>query len=248
MPRRARVVFAGVPHHVTQRGNHRERVFFSEGDEAAYLRLLRHHASEHAVEVVAYCLMPNHVHHVVIPSSPHGLHQLFKAVHGQYAQRVNRMRDQKGHLWQGRFFSSPLDSNYFVNAVRYVELNPVRARIVEKAEDYPWSTAAVHCGMRKSLFQDMKSVSTLLPDASSWSRWLADGLAIEPTEILRRNSSRNLPCGTTEFVAQLASSVGRTLEYVRHGGPRPMRGAAKSKQGERPLGQGRSPRETTSSR
>lgn len=236
MPRRARVVITGIPHHVTQRGNHRERVFFREGDEAAYLRLLRDHASGNAVEIVAYCLMPNHVHHVVIPSSPQGLHRLFKAVHGQYAQRVNRFRDQKGHLWQGRFFSSPLDANYFVNAVRYVELNPVRARIVEKAEDYSWSTAAVHCGLRKCLVLGKIPRFGLLPDAGSWSRWLSDGLAIESIEILRRNSCRNLPCGTPEFVAQLARSVGRSLEYVRHGGPRPMPGAATSKQGERPLG------------
>jgi putative transposase len=246
MPRRARFVCTGVPHHVTQRGNHRERVFFSDGDGAAYLRLLRDHADEQAVEVVAYCLMPNHVHHVLIPSSPHGLHRLFKAVHGQYAQRVNRMRAQKGHLWQGRFFSSPLDADYFINAVRYVELNPVRAGIVQKAEDYAWSTAAVHCGLRNSLVPAGISRLGLLPDAASWSRWLADGLSKESIEILRRNSCRNLPCGTTEFVAQLASSAGRSLEYVRHGGPRPSRGAARSKQGERPLGKGRSPRETTS--
>jgi REP element-mobilizing transposase RayT len=99
MPRRARTVFPGVPHHVTQRGNRRGRVFFSDG-----------------VEVIAYRLMPNHVHHVVMPSSAGGLHRLFKAVHGQYAQRINRMRGEPGHAWQGRFFSSALDSAYLLMA------------------------------------------------------------------------------------------------------------------------------------
>jgi putative transposase len=229
MPRRARALFPGVPHHVTQRGNRRERVFFGDGDEAAYLRLLRDHAAEQAVEVIAYCLMPNHVHHVVIPSTPHGLHRLFKAVHGQYAQRVNRMRCQKGHLWQGRYFSSPLDSRYFVNAVRYIELNPVRARLVEKAEDYPWSSAATHCGLRNCLVLDTIPRSANLPAPGSWSRWLADGIGMEPIETLRRNCSQNLPCGTDEFVAQLENAAGRRLEYGRHGGPRKKQGAVKAR-------------------
>jgi putative transposase len=229
MPRHARALFPGVPHHVTQRGNHRERVFFNDGDEAAYLRLLRDHAKENAVEVVAYCLMPNHVHHVVIPSTSNGLHRLFKAVHGQYAQRLNRMRSQKGHLWQGRYFSSALDAGYLVNAVRYVELNPVRARIVQKAEDFPWSSAAAHCGLRKCFLVGTNPRSALLPDVGSWSRWLADGLAIEPIETLRRNCSQNLPCGTTEFVARLESAAGRRLEYGRHGGPRLKRRVAKAR-------------------
>ena len=229
MPRRPRALFPSVPHHVTQRGNRRERVFFSEGDEAAYLRLLHDHAGELAVGVVAYCLMPNHVHHVVVPSTSDGLPRLFKAVHGQYAQRINRMRSQKGHLWQGRYFSSALDSNYFVNAVRYVELNPVRARIVKRAEDYAWSSTGTHCGLRKCLLEDSMLRSELLPDVGSWSRWLADGLGTEPLEILRRNGSQNLPCGTTEFVAQLENAADRRLEYGRHGGPRQKQRAVKAR-------------------
>jgi REP-associated tyrosine transposase len=226
MARHARVLIAGVPHHVTQRGNRRERVFFDPGDPAAYLSLLGDYSRRHRVEVIAYCLMPNHVHHVVVPATSDGLHRLFKSVHGQYAQRVNRMKQQKGHLWQGRYFSSPLDPTYFLNAIRYVELNPVRARIVERAEDYDWSSAAAHCGNRRDVVVNPIPKSSLLSGISNWSRWLAEGVADEAVATIRRHGCQNLPCGNTDFLAQLEEATGRRLAFCTHGGPRtphPMR-------------------------
>jgi putative transposase len=200
-----------MPHHVTQRGNHRERVFFSPGDEETYLLLLRAHSVKQGIEVVAYCLMPNHVHLVVVPSNANGLHVALRAVHCQYAQRVNRMRDQKGHLWQGRYFSSPLDTTYFLNAVRYVELNPVRAQMVVKAEDYAWSSAAARCGQRNDHVIQPEVRPTALAGIANWSRWLAEGITDESLGVLRRYASQNLPCGSTEFVASLEQIVGRQL-------------------------------------
>ena len=200
-----------MPHHVTQRGNHRDRVFFSPGDEETYLLLLQAHSLKQGIEVVAYCLMPNHVHLVVVPATENGLHIALRAVHSQYAQRVNRMRGQKGHLWQGRYFSSPLDTNYFRNAVRYVELNPVRARMVVKAEDYPWSSAAAHCGQRNDHVIQSEVRPTALAGIANWSRWLAEGITDESVNTLRRFASQNLPCGSMEFVASLEQIVGRQL-------------------------------------
>lgn len=213
MPRHARIVFPGVPHHVTQRGNHRERVFFDRGDHAAYLGLLGEHAQRLAIDIVAYCLMPNHVHLVVIPSNLDGLHRMFKGVHGEYAQRVNRMRDQQGHLWQGRYFSSPLDADYFLNAVRYAELNPVRARMVVRAEDYAWSSAAAHCGLRKDPLVDAEPRSKLLAGIANWSNWLAEEITEDALETLRLHGGQNLPCGSSEFVAELERSAGRQLRF-----------------------------------
>jgi REP-associated tyrosine transposase len=213
VPRYVRIVFPGVPHHVTQRGNHRERVFFNRGDHAAYLGLLGMHAERFAVDIAAYCLMPNHVHLVVIPSNREGIHRTLKAVHGQYAQRVNRMKNQKGHLWQGRYFSSPLDADYFLNAVRYVELNPVRARMVVKAEDYAWSSAAAHCGLRKDPLVDPVPRSKLLAGIASWSKWLAEEFADDALATLRHHVGQNLPCGSAEFVAELERSAGRQLQF-----------------------------------
>ena len=145
MPRLARTVFADVPHHITQRGNRREDVFFDDEDRKVYLRWLGEYCKKWNVEVLAYCLMTNHIHLILRPTTKDGLQRVLKPLHMRYAQRINRLKGWKGHLWQGRFFSSPLDNTYTWSAIRYIERNPVRAGMVEKAEDYIWSSAPAHC-------------------------------------------------------------------------------------------------------
>ncbi len=220
MPRRARVVFENVPHHVTQRGIDRSTVFFERNDGAAYLALLRDYSERHRLEIVAYCLMPNHVHLVVVPSAADGLHRVLKPVHGLYARRINRIRDRVGHLWQNRYFSSPLDSSYFVNAVRYVELNPVKARLVGRAEDYEWSSAATHCGGRGDPLVGRKPSSILFQGIQNWSEWLFDGLNDDSAATLRSNVRQNLPCGSAAFVESLEERSGKHLRPRGRGRPR----------------------------
>ena len=224
VPRRHRAVFPGVPHHVTQRGNHREQVFFAAGDSEAYLDLLHTHGQRHGLTVYAYCLMPNHVHLVVVPSNTDGMMRGLQAVHSQYAQRVNRIRQLKGHLWQGRYYASALDSNHFLNAVRYVERNPVEAGLVVRAEDYPWSSAAAHCGIRRAepLLAEAGS-SSVLREIPNWSRWLAVHVPEDCRKLLQRNAKLGLPCGSTSFVAELEKLAGRDLQFRSWGGRRTHR-------------------------
>jgi putative transposase len=202
MPRVARVIYAGVPHHVTQRGNRQEQVFFNDRDRAAYLRLLRDYADKHAIEVLAYCLMTNHVHLVVLPKTGDGLHRALKPLHMRHAQRINRARGWKGHLWQGRYFSSPLDEDYLWAAIRYVELNPVRARMTARAEGYPWSSAAAHCGLvADPVLTTDPAWQRRFIAIGNWSRWLAAGDEPEQAETLRRHAGKGLPCGSAAFMA-----------------------------------------------
>ena len=148
MPRNARCVLPGIPYHVTQRGTDRQRVFFLNGDREMYLHLLSRHLAGARVRVLAYALMTNHIHAVVIPERADSLAILFRRVHGRYAQYVNTRRGRSGHLWQGRFYSCPLDGAHLAVALRYVEENPCRARLVESPGQYRWSSAAVHLGLR----------------------------------------------------------------------------------------------------
>ncbi|MBK8324019.1 MAG: transposase [Betaproteobacteria bacterium] len=219
MPRLSRTVIPGVPHHVTQRGNRQGRVFFSDDDCDAYLEWLAHHCRRREVEVIAYCLMPNHVHLVLVPPAENGLERALRPVHTRFAQRINRLQGWSGHLWQGRFFSAPLDGDYFYATVRYVERNPVRAGMVARAEDYRWSSAAAHCGWRgdRILTQD-PGWNRALDAVGEWSRWIAADEGEVDRDEIRESTRQNRPCGSEEFVRAMASIVGRDLQRRPQGG------------------------------
>jgi putative transposase len=214
-------VFAGVPHHVTQRGNRREDVFFNEDDRRQYLEWLGEYCQRHEVDVLAYCLMTNHVHLVLVPATETGLNEVLKPLHMRYAQRINRGRGWKGHLWQGRYFSSALDERYTWAAIRYVERNPVRARMVRKAENYLWSSAAGHCGLREDKLITGKDYwQKQFRAIKNWSSWLSEGESGEELMNLRRNADKGLPCGCESFIHKLERLAGRVLKFRPQGRPR----------------------------
>ena len=144
MPRIARAIAVGCPHHISQRGNYRQAVFTGAEDYARFLEILVRCAPQNDIEIWAYCLMPNHVHLVGVPQRQDSLARTFHTVQMLYARYVNAKRNTGGHLWQGRFFSCALDEPHVHAAVRYVEMNPVRAGLVSLPEDYPWSSARGH--------------------------------------------------------------------------------------------------------
>ena len=232
MPRLARVVFAGLPHHVTQRGNRRERVFFGDEDRRTYLAWLKEYCDAHGVAVLGYCLMPNHVHLVAVPAAEDGLERALKPLHMRHAQRVNRARGWHGHLWQGRFFSSPLDEEYMWAALRYVERNPVRAKMVRRAENYRWSSAGAHCGLREDpLLTTARTWRERLSAVKDWSAWLAEGDEAEELATLRRNVDKGLPCGAESFLDRLEKLAGRPLRVRPIGRPRRLEQAAGGQKG-----------------
>ena len=173
MPRAARTVLPGVPHHVTQRGNRRQPTFFSDADYALYLGLLRYWCGKARTPVWAWCLMPNHVHLVLVPADADGLRAALAPAHRRYTWEINRREDWRGHLWQSRFASFPMDDAHLHACLRYVELNPVRAGLVARPEDWRWSSARAHLGLAGD---DLTDVAAGRERVDDWAAFLAAGL------------------------------------------------------------------------
>ncbi|NOQ94893.1 MAG: transposase [Methylophaga sp.] len=222
MPRVARTVFPNIPHHITQRGNRRDDVFFTDDDRQIYLEWLQFYCEKHDVAILAYCLMTNHVHLVLTPHSEAGLQKVLKPLHMRYSQYINKTKNWTGHLWQGRFFSSPLDEAYAWSTIRYVERNPVQAGMIARAEEYQWSSAAAHCGLKEALFLAQLPESLDGITQGEWSAWLALPEHQDTINIIQRNIEKGLPCGSDDFIAQLESISKRSLRYKPQG--RPIKG------------------------
>lgn len=207
LPRRERCVLPGVACHVTQRGVDRAATFDDASDRRTYLNLIRDNLTDAAVRVLGYCLMTNHVHLVAVPEREDSLAVLLRRVHGRYAQYFNARRGRTGHLWQNRYFACCLDRNHLWPALRYVERNPVRAAMVLRAKDYPWSSAAAHLGAKDS--------SGIL-DLSWWQTerppdWEV-AVSTDDTENdrrLQRCTYSGRPFGGESFVSELSAHFGR---------------------------------------
>ena len=211
MPRTARIVVPGIPHHVTQRGNRRQQTFFSDADYARYVELLAKGCDAANAEVIAWCLMPNHVHLVLVPATEDGLAESLGGAHQCYAWLLNRRNGWQGHLWQSRYYSCPLDDAHVVAAVRYVELNPLRARLVSSPEQWRWSSASGRVsGAGDALIGAERPFA--LRDIGNWLAFLAEGLDQETAERLRAHQRTGRALGGADFLAHVESMTGRSQQ------------------------------------
>lgn len=220
MSRLARVVIPGYPHHITHRGNRREEVFITPDDRDVYRASLRKHAKEHGLQIWAYCLMSNHIHLIALPECEDSLARAIGRSHMRYSRWINHQQEWSGHLWANRFYSTLLDEEHLWAAVKYVELNPVRAGIVTHAEDYPWSSAQAHALGR---FDPLLSPNRPFINQTrirDWRSWLAEGLDEEIVKRIRNNTTTGWPTGSPSFVAQLEKLLGRRLTRQKPG-PKP---------------------------
>lgn len=209
MPRMARVVVPGVPHHVTQRGNRRQRTFFREADYVAYLHLAAEEFAQAGVEVWAYCLMPNHVHLIAVPATAQALARAVGATHLRYTRRINLRERWTGYLWQGRFASFPMDEDYLLTCARYVGLNPVRAGLTARAVEWPWSSVRAHVEGRDDRLLTPAPLAARLGDRLA--RFFDVDVQDEALRALRRASSAGRPLGAARWVKALEASTGRSL-------------------------------------
>ncbi|MGO4870677.1 MAG: transposase [Roseiarcus sp.] len=226
MTRIARVVVPGVPHHVTQRGNRGERVFLGPQDYALYRDWLAQSCRKFGVAVWAYCLMPNHVHLILTPSDAAGLALALSRAHRLYAGYFNVRARQTGHLFQGRFGSVAMDEDHLMAAARYVALNPVRARLVERAQDWPHSSVRAHLAGRDDALVEVRPLLERAPH-------FADLIDAEPDEAafvgLRRSETIGRPLGSPAFVAEIERRLGRVVVPAKRGRKPKARGDGTSK-------------------
>ncbi len=218
MPRIARAVAAGFPHHVVQRGNYRQIVFEKDDDYLQYLEWLQIYCKKHTLKIWGYCLMSNHVHFIAVPTEYDSLAKTFNTLHMRYAHYFNIRHKNRGHLWQGRFFSCALDEKYLYTAMRYVENNPVRAGIVKNAADYRWSSASAHVeGKVDAVLADD---CYLIERIKDWAAYLKAVDDTELVEAIRQSTKTGRPCGDSAFAMNIEKLLGRKLTAHHRGRPR----------------------------
>ncbi|NCC20928.1 MAG: transposase [Alphaproteobacteria bacterium] len=203
MPRSSRLVVPGYPHHVIQRGNRRQQTFFNDNDYRYYLDLLDEWCQAGKTSLWAYCLMPNHVHLVMVPETEDSLRLTVSQIHRRYTMMVNKREGWTGHLWQARFASYVMDEAYTLAAVRYIEMNPVASGIVGNPGDYRWSSAAAHLGLyHPDVRLAMSPLTDMIP---CWAEFL--GREVKPgiIEDIRKSESSGHPLGSKAFVDNLGT-------------------------------------------
>jgi len=215
----ARAVLVGVPHHLTQRGVDRGRIFFTDRDCEVYLELLRANAKRHALTVLGYCLMVNHVHLVASPQGADSLARAIGKAHCQYAAYANAKLSRTGHFWQNRFFSCALEECHLWAALRYVERNPVRAGLVSQAAEWPWSSARAHAmGTADPLVSEGLVGGRFARE--EWAVMLEAGTMDDAEIRLRSHTYTGRPVGSSEFIAAAEAALKRRLARQRGGRPR----------------------------
>jgi putative transposase len=219
MPRIARAIAPGFPHHVVQRGNNREQVFFDREDRRRYLSLLKNYAEKWNSPVLAYCLMDNHVHLLTRPTSETSLYKMMQGLALCYTQHINRKYGRTGRLWESRYHSCIVEEErYLWAAVRYIEQNPIRARVAKRAEEYPYSSAKAHVTGKRNpvLGEEIFSPEEREDYVSLLNEVLFSGM----TEGLRHHTRRGTPFGDEGFVGRIETELERSLVRKPRGRPK----------------------------
>jgi putative transposase len=221
MARLARIVIPNVPHHVTQRGNRRLPIFFSDEDRSAYLSLIAEACAAHGTVCLGWCLMDNHVHLILVPASEDGLRATLGEAHRRYSRRINFREGWRGYLFQGRFASYPMDDTHLMTAVRYVENNPVAARIVTRADEWRWSSARSHIAAKRAKGDPLTDVKALGQHVRNWRALLRVGLEAmdDPASVeeIEARIRTGRPLASPEWIAQAEAAMDRKLGPQRRG-------------------------------
>jgi len=219
MPRIARIVAVGLPHHITQRGNYKQNVFLDDKDRKQYLAWIQEYSQKYDLSILAYCLMQNHVHFIAVPDRENSLAKTFNSTHMRYSQYFNKKTQATGHLWQGRFYSCVLDEPHLMAAAKYIERNPVRARVVKKPWEWKWSSALAHTNKERSLIRLKDLLNIIDMSYKSWSQYIDTNEGEKDSDNIRKHTLTGRPLGSRVFIEKLEKQFGRRLLALPRGRP-----------------------------
>jgi putative transposase len=217
MPRPPRIIVPGIPHHITQRSNHQKSLFTSNNDHNLYLAILKKQCDRTGLSVLGYCLMPNHIHLIAIPPDANSIASAIGQAQRRFSMEMNRRKKLTGHIWERRYFSSPMDDAHLVRSLIYVDQNPVRAGLVSKSTDWPWSSAVAHTG---------RIDPGELVNQEEWRKWSKkmgwDDLVkqeqdVEEIGMIERHVQTGRPMGGEPFLQKIESKLGHGVR--RNAGP-----------------------------
>jgi len=209
-----RLVVPGYPHHVTQRGVRRQTTFFDELDYRRYVRLAAELLPTSSIKILAYCLMPNHIHAVVVPKEETSMATFFGPLHKIYAQHTNLRYGWAGHLWQARYYSVPMNAEHTLTAMRYVELNPLRSGLQRVPQDWPWSSARGNLRLVDDPLIPGRPALGIVPD---WSAYLSIPEKVSALQQLRLRTNTGRPAGDESFIRRIESLTGRQIQKLPAG-------------------------------
>lgn len=220
MPRIARIVAVGLPHHITQRGNYKQKVFLNNNDRKRYLSWIQEYSHKYSLSILAFCLMPNHVHFIAIPNKEESLAKTFNIAHMRYSQYFNKKIQAKGHLWQGRFYSCVLDEAHLMLAAKYIERNPVRANIVRKPWEWKWSSASTHINKEKSPIKLKDLFEIIEMSQETWRQYIdskEEGMILDK---IKTHTRAGRPLGEVDFIEELEKKFDKRLLASPRGRPK----------------------------
>ena len=221
MPRIGRIVAVGLPHHITQRGNYGQKIFLDREDRKRYLDLISEYSHKYKLSILSYCLMNNHVHFIGIPRNKDSLSKTFNTSHMKYSQYFNKKKGERGHLWQGRFYSCVLDEKHLIAAGRYVERNPVRAKLTDKPWKWRYSSAGVHIGEKEdNLFKLSDFFEYADIRKSGWKRYIEREEKEGEIERIEKHTNAGRPLGGIDFIEKLEKKFKRRLRPLAWGRPK----------------------------
>ena len=205
MPRISRGIFPHYPYHILNRGNARQKVFYNDSDYQAFIHLLAKAKKRHPLQILAFCLMPNHFHMCVITAQVDGISRFMQWLLTSHVRRVHAIHKTSGHIWQGRFKSFPIQiDTHLLKVMRYIEANPMRAKLVRPSQDWPWSSFSFRKNPQNLNIVDKPPV----PLPENWKTCLNSSLPLPELQTIRQSIRRQSPLGEKLWTERIALKFG----------------------------------------